>query len=206
MILCIVDTCLLLFLLRWHGRYELEFFFPVLSLHSCLLHLLKTPFPSVLCFVGSLWGLDLCRDMASCSAQRSEGDTGTPPLQCGLYRGYLRWHTSVEDDKFHMVCQRCQPSQTVGQAWGGPEQADPCRQGFGHRWGQGPAEASGAGWAREARILAEGHPCLRCRDNHVHPVLCSPCLHNDQRRLIQSFVGTRKPLELNLTFPTGLYT
>uniref|UniRef100_A0A0A9E3W0 Uncharacterized protein n=1 Tax=Arundo donax TaxID=35708 RepID=A0A0A9E3W0_ARUDO len=134
--------------------------------------------------VGGVWGLDLCRDMASRPAQRAEGGTRTAPLQRGLRRCNLRRCPPVEDDVFHLVYQRRQPSQTAHQARRGPEQAGSCRQGLGHRRDQGPAEGSGAGWPRKAGILAEGYTGLCCRDDYLHIVMCSPCLHNDQRRLI----------------------
>uniref|UniRef100_A0A0A9CHT6 Uncharacterized protein n=1 Tax=Arundo donax TaxID=35708 RepID=A0A0A9CHT6_ARUDO len=122
--------------------------------------------------------------MASRTAQRAEGGTRAAPLQRGLRRGNLRRHPPVADDRFHLVCQRRQPSETACQARRGSEQAGPCRQGFGHRRDQGTAEGGGAGRPRKAGILAEGDSGLRCRDDHLHLVLRSPRLHNDQRRLI----------------------
>ena len=122
--------------------------------------------------------------MASSPAQRTEGDTRAAPLQRGLCRGHLCWHLLVEDDGLHLVRPRHQPSQAAGQAWRGPKQVAPRRQGLEHRRDQGAAEGGRAGRTGEAGLLPEGYPGLRSRDDHLHLVLCSHRLHNDQRRLI----------------------
>lgn len=130
--------------------------------------------------------MDLCCYMVSCPPQRSEGDTGAPSLQCWLHRGNLRRNPLVEDDWFHLVCDRQQSCQKACKARQGSEQTISGCKRFRHGWNKGSAERSWAGWPREEGLLAARHLVFLLSYDSFHPLMCSPSIHTNQRWMISS--------------------